>query len=211
MAKLITSIYKLKYAAFKEMMFEGSLSLLVEEGEVSQDELNNTWNDILAQYSEAMGSDGNDLNYYSTVRDYLWLKRKYEKTCDYIYILKIIFVPEWMKQLLKVVQKTLPADHVIDPKNIDEYFTLLNDCEQRAKGLRINLDIAEISLQAELKKREQNSEIGKPTYESFQRIEINLDLHFSMNVDYNSISVFKFCELCKRYVADSKNPKRAVK
>lgn len=205
--KTIQSIHKLKYCAFKQIMLESRYDLLAEDGEVTEEELHAVWDEVLSQYSEAMGADGDDVAYYSSFKEYLLLKRKYEKTVDFIEMLSKVYVHEWMKQLLKLVGKT-PKDYSIDPTDSVKYFELLKVCEERSTSLRINADIAEIGLEALAQKRKSKSEGNKPSYDSFARIENNLIIYFKVHIDFDAISLFKYCDFCRRYIEADKQMKQ---
>jgi hypothetical protein len=205
--KVFDTIHKLRYDLFKRIMVEGDLSLLVESGKASPEYLSATWQEILFQYGESLGNSIEDAYYYTTFREYLHLTGKIEKIDKYLQVLRKVFVIEWMRELMALVDKTTPDINSIDPQKKDEYFKLLEVCEKRAKGIKMRYSFAEMKLLSLKDKRGDKTETIVPTYESFERTEIHIDDFKGRAIDYETISTFKYCELLRQLnkFADKQN------
>jgi hypothetical protein len=195
MADLYTSIHKLPFHIFQDIILEENLSLL---GDGTDMERMAAWEDILSQYAEAIG-DGDTDGYLSDRRELLFFETQRYLVDTHINFLKYwvgqgLFVKKWAKQLSHMVRMEITFTDKEDLlKQLDMAYT-------RSRGI-IDLHIIGLRDKVEKYRNEKEADASdlKPTREFFAKVLLNLHEFSNWQFDDNTISTFQYCELTLRY------------
>lgn len=205
---LFQNINELPLNRFIDCLVDGNLYSLVKTGEViNYEKLVVIWNNILKEYTDAIGSSEFKL-FLSLYKDITLLELKYNSIINVInsirliHDLKNLFEKEITEELIQIHDQF--ANQLNFQLNTKCQFNFydstscrdeIDKCERRSKSIKIRLDLKLISYKAIQGKN--NDEI-KMDRNYFDSVLITISDHAKYEITEN-ITVSKFCERIKRY------------
>jgi hypothetical protein len=196
---MITSIHKLPLRDFIDCLVDQDYSSL-DAG----DQERKVWEDILYQYTDALGDDGSK-RYLIALREYTRAKQNYEEVNRYIELLGSTYVPKWAKELNRLVDAKIQ----FTPHDREEYVKQLKRCVMRNAGNRMRYQIESEKFLA-IQKLQVEKEGEKPTRESFAKTLLNLKDFKSREIP-DTVTTYEFCIMVNqmiRYVKEKEGEKR---
>ncbi|MDP4151195.1 MAG: hypothetical protein Q8943_17445 [Bacteroidota bacterium] len=188
--RLYRSINELPMYAFIRCMCDGRLKSLIIEGEADEDTLQAVWADILAEYSQEIGSHEHKL-YLNLFKEAGVLAADIRDIHRIVSILGIVYSARLAAELNVLVE----ANFQFDPSDVKEYQRLLQACLDRSQSKKIDLQIKEQQLEEIHKKT--NNPSKAPTAKYFNTVLITLSDYAKFNVS-DEITVFEYCERVRR-------------
>lgn len=194
---LITSIHKLPLHTFIDCMCDGEYKGLIVDGEPTEEQLVIVWNDILEQYSDALGDEGSK-RYILAYKEYQQAKTRYELANTYIELLNNyykqgVIVPKWITDLNSLVG----ASYSFDKEKPEAFEKYLSSCFKRNKGNLIRYNLAQDKLEA-ISKISVEGDNKKPDRAYFTKVLVNLKDMKSREIP-DTISTYEFCVLVNHY------------
>jgi hypothetical protein len=200
-SKWCTSIHDTPLYKFIEALCDNNLFALVIAGAPQSYQLNDAWENILTEYSEAIGSTEHKL--------YLSLLK--EITISQGTLFQIERVIELMygfhtKQFAELLNKLLRVRFDFDPSKPKEYDALLSRCYNRSRSLVVDIKLKQIQL--EVMEGKMMKDGVAPTRLYFDNSLITLSDYAGFHLT-NQIMTSEFCTRLKRYAQyiENKNKK----
>jgi len=211
------SIHNLPLHRFIDCIVDHNLHSLRIEGNPTELELNEAWNNILIEYTEAIGNHEYKM-YISLYKEISLLKSTYkqieilagevmvdeetgERTGG---ILRFIYSEYLCKELNRLL-KTSCRFNWDDQASYQEE---LSKCMRRSKSIKISIDLKLIRFDA-IEQKQKGKEGKQYTRAYFDSMLINLSDRAKFEIN-ETITVSKYCERIKRfsqYVESVKNQK----
>jgi hypothetical protein len=172
-------------------MVNNNLSSLIIAGFPTTEQLHNAWASIVQQYTDAVGN--NEYNLYTNLCKEISIKRlTYNAINNAVDILR----KQYHSQIANELNKALGTTFKFKFSDEERYSKELDRCINRAKSLKISIDLLQIKIEGlETKFSKVNT---KPTYEYYQSALITLSDYTKYQIS-DSITVFEFCERLKRF------------
>jgi len=205
---LYKSIINLPLCRFIDCMVDGDFQALVISGTTTNSrELQETWANILQEYSQAIGTgefklytmlyrevsilrlDCDEINCLiqslNSVQDYILLNKL--NVIEYIFTMQTT----WGIQINNLLKTNCKFNYKDDPTYREE----LNKCIRRSKSIKIKLDLKLLAFAAIQNKNTAEVKIDRAYFDS---LLITISDHAKYEITEN-ITVNKFCERIKRY------------
>lgn len=197
--KLYTTIHKLPLQIFIDIIVDEDLKLLIIEGEASEEVLNQTWQNILNEYTEAVSNKEvinkidetkNLLKKETTIKIIDSMLRIIEiKPCEELFNLLYLFnYPisklEYSEENLKAI---LPAFLAYYKKDRFEYQLLIKSREEKGKG--------------------ENKDV-KLGYDYFNNMITEIGIAFSTSIDITKVTTGIFCTYVNKLHKHYENQKK---
>ncbi len=200
--KFYNSISTLPLRNYKEVLIRKNLAALTIEGFPPETELAEAWQDIQEQYAEAIG-DGVQREYLRKLRNVTNLNVDFTMVQMAVQQLSIIIPyhlndprdPEFkfaFEFYRTDLNRLVSANFQFD--NPATYGQELQRCLNRAKGIKIELDLQTLNFEAFRNKMEKEKE---PDDKYFDSILISLSDLAGYHLN-DQITVFEFCERLNR-------------
>jgi len=182
--KLYTTIHKLPLQIFIDIIVDEDLKLLIIEGEASEEVLNETWQNILNEYTQAISNKEvinkidetkNLLKKETTIKIIDSMLRMIElKPCEELFNLLYLFnypIPklEYSEENLRAILPTFLAHY---KKERFDYQLLIKSIEEKSKG--------------------KNKDV-KLGYDYFNNMIAEIGIAFSTTLDIRTITTGIFC------------------
>ena len=187
------SIHKLPLHKFIDCIVDNNLHSLVISGKPAEQQLQDTWNGILSEYSEAIGNHEYKL-YIGLYKEITILKLTYDQINNAVSLLQVTYSEYLCKQL----NKLLKTDFRLNWKDQASYQEQLLKCIRRSKAIKIQLDLKIMQFEAIQKKHESKGEPRGREY--FVSVLISLSDHAKYPI-HDTITVGEYCERLKRFNA----------
>ncbi len=158
--KLITDCSKLTLDKFLDCLFDKDYSVLIVQGEPSQEELLFAWQRIFAQYNAMVATEENNRHIEKTKEANI-LVGKISLVAGIIHHLQIIYE----KELVDILQELGLKPNIKEDDSFDVRISKLATVESRAKKWVTKLDI----LTKELEKEQTNEEGIIATRDTFSQ------------------------------------------
>lgn len=202
------SISTLPLRNYKDALIRNNLSALVIEGFPPEDKLQAAWQEIQEQYAEAVG-DGMQREYLRKLRDVTNLNVDYTMVQIAVQQLSIIIPYHFrdpadpdFKHAFEFYRTDL--NRLVNAKftfnNPATYEQELQRCLNRAKGIKIELDLQGLNFEAFREKMEKEK---APDDRYFDSILISLSDVAGYHLN-DQITVFEFCERLNRAKSTAK-------
>lgn len=166
---------------------------LIISGEPTDEELASTWNDILQQYGDAIGSIGNDRK-KSLIKLIAKDQIRIEQIHQCISILSSYYVPYFARRLNELLHVKFSFD-VTRPA---EYDKELQRCINRSKGLSLDIQLNQMTLEGLIQAAPKEPDV-KITRQYFDNILLSLSDHAGYEISEEKMTVYKFCERIRRF------------
>lgn len=141
------SIHELPLTNFEDCLINNNVAALIISGFPEPSELQGAWENILQEYTEAMGNT-EYVMYMNKLREIEILKLNYQMIGILIAALRKND-SEYFKGELRAM---LRVNFKFDTSNLETYLAELDKCERRMGGLKLNLDLRLMEFE-EIKKR----------------------------------------------------------
>jgi hypothetical protein len=191
LSKWCHSIHDTPLYKFIEVLCDNNLHALVISGEVSEEELVESWEKILQEYTELIGNT-DQVIFLSLLKE----TNRLEWTLNQIETLIEVLKKSYAAPFAKMLCKLLRVRFVFDPSDPEQYDKLLENCYRRSRGLYIDLKLKRIELDAHIKKLSASGEL--PTREYFINALITLSDHSKSHLT-DQMMISEFCLRLKRY------------
>ena len=189
------NIYELPLKNFEDVLINDNLSSLTISGFPLPKDLNDAWNNILIEYTEALGTS-EYLMYVNTYREFELLRLNIEMMKICISELRKSYSLYFVNELKALMRVSFLFD-INDPYN---YFSDLDKCEKRIGGFKLNMDIKKIEFDSIKKKFEGDKKEGlnkKIDKNYFTSVLIILSKHNGYKI-VKDIFVNEYCEYLKQ-------------
>lgn len=196
--KLISSIHKLPLEIFIDCLVDEDYARLIVEGEPTAEEIKEAWNNLLFEYNDAIGGDGQS-NFVGFTKQYHHAKLKHDKAVAYIELLNYyytnekVIVPKWVNDLNRIVDLRTQFTN----ENASEFPAYLKKCFSRNKSNLVKMELVKIQLE-QLQSVQATKKEVKPDRGYFTRVMINLKNYCNREIP-TSISTYEFCVLVNNY------------
>ncbi len=186
------NITELPLSRWMDLTIDGYTKALVKEGNPPADALIKAEHQIRIQYADARG-DHHYRMYINLMNEIGVLEISLNQINFIINTLRTVYQPLLAKEL----NILLTTSFVFDVKNAEAYDKMLDRCANRAKGIKINLDLKTIAF----KKLEEKYQTGANTnatreYYMGALIVLSDDAGYPLP---DSITVWEFLERVRRY------------
>lgn len=197
-SSMYQSIIDLPLNCFIEVAVNGNLSALIISGFPTPDQLADAWSNINIQYADAMGN--NQHRFQSTLlKEVTLLSTTYKQINTLAELLLMccaenIYPANLFAELNILTKSNMPFtkdDPELNIKNIKR-------CLNRAKSIKIQLDIKSGQLEAMHLQENKENPVVKLSKEWFISILISLSNHAGYRIT-ETITVFEFVDRLKRY------------
>lgn len=186
------SIDKLPLHRFVDCIVDNNLHSLVIEGKPTELQLQEAWNNILSEYTEAIGNHEYRI-YISLYKEISLLKLSYNQIITSIEMLRVVYSEYLCQQLNNLLKTSCKFNY----KDQNSYQEELSKCLRRSKSIKISIDLKVLQFDA-IQKKHFGKEEQKYTRGYFDSILINLSDHAKYEI-HESITVSKYCERIKRF------------
>lgn len=183
-------IAQLPLNRFIDVVVDSNIYALVITGSPTLNELHDAWQTISIEYADAIKDQESRL-LFSTEKELNRLKLAYHVIIDALGVLKNYYTP----QFANVVNELLRTSFKFDIRFPDDYDNDIKRAYNRSKGIKIDIDLKQMSYEA-LKEKILSS-TKKPTREYFQAILITLSDFVKYEIR-DTITVFEFCDRIRR-------------
>jgi hypothetical protein len=188
--RLCLSIRDTELHRFVAVMCDSNIHALIREGSPPEAELLSTWENIITEYSEALGSTEQKI-YISTLKDASRTRWTLDQITRLIEVMKSYYAPALGSQL----NALLYTSFTFDPEGDREgYEKMLKRCYSMSKGLKLDLDLKE----KQLEDMEGNMKGTTPTRDYFETALITLSDHAGYGLN-NRMMTSEFCQRLNRY------------
>lgn len=184
---LFQSINELPLSNFITCLVDNNLNALVKSGLPTSEVLQDTWIDILAEYSDCIGTNENKM-FLSIYKELIVLDAKLkiiDSCADVLSGTHEDSIAKMLNELCKTNYKFLGENRIKE----------LQSCLNRSKSLKIAFDLKMIQFEAI---REKQNKGEKPSRKYFISILIFLSNHAKYAIT-DSISVAEYCERVRLY------------
>lgn len=188
---LYSSIHSLPLHRFIDCIVDGNLHSLIITGKPTELDLQDTWNNILSEYTEAIGNNEYRL-YISLYKEVSQLKITYSQILNAVNVLRVVHSKFLCDELNRLLSQQLKFDW----NDQQAYQEELAKCLRRSKSIKISIDLKIIQFEGIQKKHTGDQE--KYTREYFDSVLINLSDHAKYEIN-ESITVGKYCQRIKRF------------
>lgn len=183
-------ISHLPLSLFIEITINNDLRFLTIEGQPTELQLAQAWQNILAQYSDAIGDQEFKL-YTNLLKEVTILSVNLQLIHHLVDTLWKIYD----ERLAKELNQLLGTSFKFNPHDNESYQNELARCINRSKSLKIKLTLKMTQFEALEKKQVKNT---KPTYEYYDSILITLSDHAKYQLYADDMTVFQYCERINR-------------
>lgn len=170
----------------------GNLSALVISGFPTQEQLTSAWENIIQEYTDAMG-DGEYNMYLNMYKEVELMRIDYESIKFLIAALRKIYSPFFHEEL----KKLLRVDLKLNENDIPTYLAELDKCGRRLNGIKINLDLKQIEFD-QVKNKLEEKEIAKIDKNYFTSVLVTLGRFNNYRLT-KDIFVNEYCEHVKQF------------
>lgn len=184
------TIYDTPLYKFVEAFVDGNLSALVKQGNPLKEDLETAWQNILAEYSEAVGPTEHKL-YLQLLKQTSSIKITLQQVDELIKTLRNYYA----KPFADMLNKLVGSSYVFDPSR-DDYDKNLDRCKMRSKGFLIELNLKEAQLKSLESKLGANNQ--KPDRLYFEHALISLSDHAHFHLS-DQIMTSEFCTRLNRF------------
>ena len=184
---LYRSINELPLSNFKTCLVDNNLNALIKSGLPDGDTLQDVWIDILAEYSDAIGSNENKM-FLSIYKDVIILDSKLKIIHSCVAVLE----GSWEESIATMLNELCKTNYKFEG---EDRIKELQSCLNRSKSLKISFDLKLIQFDA-IRVKVQTGE--KPTHEYFISMLIFLSNHAKYSIT-DSITVREYCERVRLY------------
>ena len=206
--KFYSTIYELPLKNFEDVLVNNNLSALVISGFPDPKLLNDAWNNVLIEYTEALGTS-EYLMYVNIYREYELLKLNMEMMKLCICTLRKNYSTYFVDELKGLMRVSFD----FNVEDTESYFSDLDKCEKRIGGFKLNADIKKIEFESVKKKFEGDKEQGlnkKIDKNYFTSVLIILSKHNGYKVT-KDIFVNEYCEYLKQLEEYNKQMDKSYK
>lgn len=186
------NIYETPLSAFESCLINNNLSALIVSGYPTPQELSKAWENIMQEYSEALGEAEYQM-YVNLYKEVEVLRLTYEMIHILIAALRKNESPYFCNEL----NTFLRTSFKFDITNTKTYFEELDKCERRAKASKIKLDLKKIEFEA-IKKKIDGGEKAAIEKNYFTWVLIILSKHNQYRVT-KDIFVNEYCEYVRQF------------
>lgn len=188
----------LSIALFKKARFGNDLTALIISGTASQDELNNTWLDIVSEYSSLFKNE--DSTYLFELSQQIGAMRAHIAYVDnavFVLIQKLRYHNETDAEIIAglINEGYDVTDDISDP---EKYAAALNRCVSLCKTNVFDLE----QMQNEYDRIEKASSGKKETEDDFDANLIMLSKYQHYPIDEEKTSVYKYALIFNNYVKE---------
>lgn len=197
------SIYELPLSVFENCLLNDSPAQLAISGSPTPKQLSESWNNIITEYSEALGNSEYRM-YLNLYKEVELLRIDFESVNILVSALRKTYSKFFCDELNKILRQTCK----FNINDTNSYFAELDKCERRGKGLKIQLDLK--LLEFETVKKKVNGGQGEPLDRNyFTSVLIILSKHNNYRIT-KDIFVNEYCEYVKQFTAfcDEMNKKK---
>jgi hypothetical protein len=191
MAEQITSLYRsideLPLRNFITCMVDDNLNALIKSGVASPEQLQDLWNEILSDYTDAVGNNENKLM-LSNYKQLILLDAKLSiiETCI------AILEKTYDETLANTLNELCGTKYKFQGENLQKE---LKSCFTRSRSIKIAFDLKMADFEA-IRKKQINNE--RPTRKYFMSILIFLSNHAKYQIT-DEITVAEYCERLRLY------------
>ena len=190
-SKWYQSIVDLPLSRFIDCVTENNIYALVISGTPDPDQLQASWSIIRTQYAEAM-KDQDWLAFARMNREVAQLQIQYTQIHICIDQLKDFYCVQFKKALNTLLSSSFVFD-VNDPVKYDEE---LQRAGNRSKGIKIELDLRTIRLNAMMEKMAiRGDHVGREYYEQVL-ITLSDEAGYALRIE--DMTVYQYCERVRR-------------
>lgn len=193
---------------FERVLVDGTLSALIISGKPTDEDLVDSWNAMLLEYTEMLG-DFEYKVYLQTFKEVELLRVNYECVGLLTNALRSFYSPYFIQELNLLLRMNLR----LNAEDPESYYAELDKCDRRAKGIKLRLQLKEAELDV-LRKKINSKEGEKVDKNYFTRVLVMLSQHNSFMVT-KDIMVNVYCEMIKQYAeyveAHKQRPKKRYK
>lgn len=194
--KYYTYITDLPLSKFIEALCDGNLYALVKSGDADKEELLIVWDDLLLQYSDAIGDSETRL--YMTLFNEVENEKitiKQVEMCIQILDAHNRFGMPYEELYKKDLNKFNSSNFEFDISDPVKFNDELSKSRKRANALNLNFRVKKERFDTLEKKVKEGK---KPDRKYFQDVLISISDHSKYEINDN-ISVYAFCERMRRY------------
>jgi hypothetical protein len=197
-AEYHTTIYKLPLATFIDVAVDGDLNLLTISGQPTKVQLAEAWESISEQYNDVIASGSAEtwglINLYKAA---MRNDSRIKAIESFISVMQTVYVKQFANAINKILHTSFKFDHTNKP----QYYSELKRALQRSKGFKVQLQIEQSKILANLAKKQLSAgqKPEKPTREYFMALLLNVSDAAGFDIDERQITVYKFCERLKRH------------
>lgn len=193
-SKWYQNIVDLPLSKFIDCVTNDNIYALVISGSPDQDQLHAAWSVIRTQYAEAM-KDHDWLEFARINREVAQLQIKLTQIEMLVQQMRSFYCVQFKNALNRLVEANLNFD-VTSP---DKYEDDLKRAMRRSKGIKIELDLRTVRLNAMMEKMANRGDhIGREYYEQVL-ITISIEIGFQLQID--TLTVFQYCDHVRRLQA----------
>ena len=192
-------IYELPLRNFEECLLNKNLSALIISGFPAPEELSKSWESIVTEYSDSLGSTEYNL-FGHLFKEVKLLEIDYACVQTCIGTLRKIYSAYFCSELNMLLHTNFKFSDFVDDKgnvfDVNSYYALIDKCERRSKAMKIRLDLKMIEFDAVKDKMSgKGKEIDKNYFTS---ILIILSKHNNYRIT-KDITVAEYCEYMKQF------------
>lgn len=186
---------------FKRVQLYNDLSALIIEGQPSAVELESAWDGLVGAYHEAKG-DIAVLRRLVIYKEQSLLTINLREVYECVLILRdpLRYAPFFHKKL----NQLLECDLVLDPSDVVGYMKTLGRYLKRSSSIKRAIELKKIEYEA----IQQGATGKKADAAYYDGMFITLSDHAKYRID-DSITVYEYCERCKRLNQFIKHQQRA--
>ena len=184
-------IYDLPLNKFIDCIVDGNLASLTISGYPTQEHLTTAWSNILAEYSELIGTDEYRM-YVQLYKEVNIIKITLNQITIAISILRLVRDDYFVKEL----NELLGTDCKFNWNDPASYQAECNKCMNRSASLKIKLDLKTMQFEAIEKKNAGTGEKLERQY--FTSILITLSDHVKYRIE-DTIKMSEYCDRLKRF------------
>lgn len=184
------SIHDLPLSKFIDCIVDNNLSALIISGFPEEEELRSAWENIIGQYTDTIG--GMEYKMYTELfKEISVLKITLNQIDIAVGILQVTYDEFFAKE----VNKLLRTDCKFNWKDQQSYQAECKKCLNRAKAIKIKLDLKNLQFDAIQKKQKPGAKIDR---QYFLSILITLSDFAKYRLD-ETIKMGEYCERIKRF------------
>lgn len=185
------SIVQLPLNRFIDAAVDSNLSALIVRGFPARHDLYEAWQNIISEYSDALGDAENKL-YLSLSKEVAILSITLKQIEMLIKVLSDVYYPPFVDEL----NKMLRIKYQFDPSDPEDYGKKLKSCFNRSRSIKIEIDLKSSRLQA---MEEKHASKKSPyTRQYFQSVLITISDYAKYQIP-DTITVYEYCERLRRF------------
>lgn len=185
-------IYDLPLNKFIDCIVDNNLSSLTISGYPTQEQLITAWDNILAEYSELIGTDEYRM-YVQLYKEVNIIKITLNQITIAINILRVVRDNYFVIEL----NKLLGTDCKFNWNDQASYQAECTKCMNRSAALKIKLDLKNMQFEA-IEKKNSSGTGGKLERQYFTSILITLSDHVKYRIE-ETIKMSEYCDRVKRF------------